>query len=109
MIPVFVALSTFGGVNGVLFTSARLFATGAQEGHMPAFFSLFHIEKQTPIPALMFTVSYFLKEDQKVIINKLEAFASNGTSLGRGAYHHLLKISIPQGSLFTGTSSSFLP
>ncbi|XP_026727059.1 large neutral amino acids transporter small subunit 2 [Trichoplusia ni] len=60
MIPVFVALSTFGGVNGVLFTSARLFATGAQEGHMPAFFSLFHIEKQTPIPALMFTCLFSL-------------------------------------------------
>uniref|UniRef100_A0A1A9WZS2 Amino acid permease/ SLC12A domain-containing protein n=1 Tax=Glossina brevipalpis TaxID=37001 RepID=A0A1A9WZS2_9MUSC len=55
LVPIFVALSTFGGVNGVLFTSARLFATGAQEGHLPKFFQLFHIEEQTPIPSLIFS------------------------------------------------------
>lgn len=43
------------GVNGVIFTSARLFATGANEGHLPSFFALFHATKQTPIPSLIFS------------------------------------------------------
>lgn len=56
MIPIFVALSCFGGVNGVVFTSARLFATGAEDGHLPSFFSLVHYNQQTPIPSLIFSV-----------------------------------------------------
>jgi len=57
MVPIFVALSTFGGVNGIIFTSARLFATGAQEGQLPSFFNLVHVKQQTPIPSLIFSVS----------------------------------------------------
>ncbi|CAD7079449.1 unnamed protein product [Hermetia illucens] len=73
IVPIFVALSTFGGVNGVLFTSARLFATGAQEGHLPSFFTLFHARKQTPIPSLIFTcivsLAMLLTADVYMLIN----------------------------------------
>ncbi|CAD7000385.1 Y+L amino acid transporter 2 [Ceratitis capitata] len=77
MVPIFVALSTFGGVNGVLFTSARLFATGAQEGHLPKFFTLFHIKQQTPIPSLIFScitsLLTLLTADVYILINYFSA------------------------------------
>ncbi|XP_026462711.1 large neutral amino acids transporter small subunit 1-like [Ctenocephalides felis] len=59
-VPVFVALSTFGGVNGILFTSARLFVTGSQEGHLPVALSLIHVQKRTPIVSLLVTCAMSL-------------------------------------------------
>lgn len=82
LVPIFVALSTFGGVNGIIFTSARLFATGAQEGHLPSFFSLFHVKKQTPIPSLIFTVSLITTSNVvKFRIIKFDLSLQCGTSL----------------------------
>lgn len=56
-----------GGVNGVVFTSARLFATGAQDGNLPSFFALVHHKQQTPIPSLIFSL----------IISLIMLFTSN--------------------------------
>lgn len=53
IIPVFVAMSTFGGVNGVLLTSSRLFYAGARQGQMPEILSMIQIQKHTPAPAVI--------------------------------------------------------
>jgi len=52
-IPVFVAMSTFGGVNGILLTSSRLFYAGACEGQMPEILSMIQVKKMTPAPAVL--------------------------------------------------------
>lgn len=53
IVPLFVACSTFGTVNGILFTSARLFYAGAREGHMPEVLTMINPNRLTPVPAVM--------------------------------------------------------
>jgi len=52
-IPVFVAMSTFGAVNGILLTSSRLFYAGACEGQMPEVLTMIQIQRLTPTPAVL--------------------------------------------------------
>ncbi|KAK2163816.1 hypothetical protein LSH36_74g14068 [Paralvinella palmiformis] len=79
IMPVFVALSTFGGVNGILFTSARLFFVGGREGHMPQILSYVQVNRMTPAPAVFFvgllSLVYLCSTDMYRLINYV-AFAN---------------------------------
>lgn len=79
LVPVFVAMSTFGGVNGILLTSSRLFYAGAQEKQMPSLLCMIQIKHLTPAPAVIamccLSLVYLLSNDIYVLINYV-GFAS---------------------------------
>ncbi|XP_037551910.1 cystine/glutamate transporter [Nematolebias whitei] len=54
VIPILVALSCLGALNGGFFGSPRMLFVGAREGHWPQIFSMIHIRRQTPLPAVLF-------------------------------------------------------
>ncbi|VDN06631.1 unnamed protein product [Thelazia callipaeda] len=57
IMPILVALSCFGTVNGVMLTSSRLFYVAGRNGHMPRVLSFINPHLNTPIPAVLFTAS----------------------------------------------------
>ncbi|KAL7648919.1 UNVERIFIED_CONTAM: hypothetical protein RMT77_000854 [Armadillidium vulgare] len=73
IIPVFVACSTFGCLNGAIFSSSRLYYVGARDGHLPDSLGLINIKAFTPVPALVFlgllTIIMLLTSDVQMLIN----------------------------------------
>ncbi|XP_069020973.1 cystine/glutamate transporter [Embiotoca jacksoni] len=53
LIPVLVALSCLGALNGGFFAVPRMLFVGAREGHWPPIFSMIHIRRHTPLPAVL--------------------------------------------------------
>ncbi|XP_026323196.1 Y+L amino acid transporter 2 [Hyposmocoma kahamanoa] len=71
-IPLFVAASTFGAVNGVLLTSSRLFYAGAAQGQMPEMLTMV-TTRATPAPAVLavalLSLVYLTVSDIYALIN----------------------------------------
>ncbi|XP_013381450.1 b(0,+)-type amino acid transporter 1 isoform X2 [Lingula anatina] len=55
IIPISVAMSTFGAANGTAFTGGRLCFVAAREGHLMSILSMVHVKKYTPLPSMIFT------------------------------------------------------
>uniref|UniRef100_A0A8C7Q5G7 Uncharacterized protein n=1 Tax=Oncorhynchus mykiss TaxID=8022 RepID=A0A8C7Q5G7_ONCMY len=53
VIPVLVAVSCLGALNGGFFGAPRMLFVGAREGHWPVLFSMIHIRRNTPLPAIL--------------------------------------------------------
>ncbi|XP_022094292.1 large neutral amino acids transporter small subunit 1-like isoform X2 [Acanthaster planci] len=54
IMPVSVALSTFGAVNGMLMASSRLSFVGARSESLPQVLGMIHVGQETPLAALAF-------------------------------------------------------
>jgi L-type amino acid transporter 8 len=76
IMPLFVALSCFGGVNGTLLTASRLFFVGGRHGQMPVVMTLIRTQGSTPAPAVIFVgslaiVYLFFSSNLYVLLNYL--------------------------------------
>nr|XP_039248246.1 b(0,+)-type amino acid transporter 1-like [Styela clava] len=54
VIPLGVAISTFGGVNGYTITGPRIIYSAARNGHTPDILAMVNVKRITPVPAILF-------------------------------------------------------
>ncbi|TSL89892.1 Cystine/glutamate transporter [Bagarius yarrelli] len=52
-VPIFVALSCFGSMNGSIFAISRMFYVASREGQLPDVLSMVHVRRHTPVAAVI--------------------------------------------------------
>uniref|UniRef100_A0A8C0ZW16 B(0,+)-type amino acid transporter 1 n=1 Tax=Castor canadensis TaxID=51338 RepID=A0A8C0ZW16_CASCN len=102
LVPLAVALSTFGSVNGTFFGGSRVCYAAAREGHMPQLLSMVHVHRLTPTPALMFTTAVALAlvipGDFSTIVNFLSflSWLTYGTTISCLLYLRIKTKNLPR-------------
>ncbi|KAM4704951.1 solute carrier family 7 member 13-like [Rhinophrynus dorsalis] len=79
IIPVSVAVSIFGSLNGGMFMLGRLNYAGSKEGHLPALISMLHVHNLTPAPAMILSTiiaSIFVIPSDLLSLTNYFSFAS---------------------------------
>lgn len=93
IMPLSVALSTFGGLNGGIFASSRLFFVGARRGHLPDSLAMINVKYFTPMPSLVFlgllSVLYLTTTQVYVLINYATFVESSSILASIGALLYL--------------------
>ncbi|MEE6463667.1 hypothetical protein FKM82_006001 [Ascaphus truei] len=80
IIPVSVAISIFGSLNGGMFTLGRLNYAGGKEGHLPAIISMLNVHHLTPAPAMILSTiiaSIFVIPSDLLSLTNYFGFASS--------------------------------
>ncbi|XP_033122751.1 large neutral amino acids transporter small subunit 2-like [Anneissia japonica] len=92
IMPISVALSTFGGVNGLLLTGSRIYFVGARQGHLPDAIAMISVKYKTPTPSLVLTcflsLMYLLSPNIITLINYFSfvTWTATGTSIAALLY-----------------------
>ena len=78
LMPLSVAVSTFGSANGTIFAAGRLCYVASREGHLVDVLSFVHVKKLTPAPALLFhafvALAFFLSVRNFIYYNEENSF-----------------------------------
>lgn len=86
LMPISVALSTMGGLNGSIFAASRVFFAGAREGQLFSALQMIHLDRLTPIPALIFLTAisalYLVTTEILSLINYMTFVEASFAALG---------------------------